>query len=267
VELPAHEDALPDDLGGAFVMRGRLEVEGERAALDITLERASKEGHSDTISIWRERIEHSDSDEWGLQAKLVGSLLRAVKRRLAEFTLAPPARDRRDPERAQSIARRAHEVLHRGTSRHLMAAISSFRLALEEDPGCALAHAGLSESLARKFLYWDGDRSFLRESREEARLALAYDPLCAEAHSSLGYGHAVAGDTNEAQREYRLAIQLDNDEWLAHRLLGALLARLGNFEGASPLLQRAIALRPMHVGSYDHLYEVLVRLDRYQEAI
>ncbi len=267
VALPEREGELPEDLAGAYVMRGTLHVEGEHAALDVTLERSSRNGRSDTISIWRERIEHTDADEWGLQAKLVSSLVRAVKRRLAEFTLAPPARDRRDPERARALARHAHEVLHRGTTRHLMTAISSLRRALEEDPGCALAHAGLSEALARKFLYWDGDRSFLRESREEARLALAYDPRCAEAHTALGYGHQVSGDKSEAQRDYRLAIQIDHEEWLAHRLLGAMLARQGNFEGASPLLQRAIALRPTHVGSYDHLYGVLVRLDRYQEAI
>ena len=60
---------------------------------------------------------------------------------------------------------------------------------------------------------------------------------------------------------------LDHDEWLAHRLLGALLGRLGNYEGASPLLQRAIALCPTHIGSYDHLYGVLARLDRYEESI
>ena len=46
-----------------------------------------------------------------------------------------------------------------------------------------------------------------------------------------------------------------------------MLGRLGNFDGASPLLQRAIALRPSHIGSYDNLYGILVRLDRYQEAI
>lgn len=267
VALPRDESELPQDLAGAYVMRGQLGIAGDKATLEVTLERSSKNGQSDTISIWRERLEHSDSDEWGLQAKLVGTLVRAVKRRLAEFTLAPPARDRRDPDRARKLAKRAHETLHRGTTRHLMAAISTFRRALEEDPGCALAHAGMSEALARKFLYWDGDRSFLRDAREEARLALAYDPRCAEAHSALGFAHMITGDKNDAQREYRLAIQLDNQEWLAHRMLGALLARLGNFEGASPLLQRAIALRPTHIGSYDHLYGVLVRLDRYQEAI
>jgi tetratricopeptide (TPR) repeat protein len=130
-----------------------------------------------------------------------------------------------------------------------------------------LGYAWLAEALARKFLYWDGDEAFLNEARENARRALAVDPGCAPAHTSLGFCYHMLGLFVDAQREYRLAIQLDNDEWLAHRLLGALLSREGNFKGASPLLQRAIGLNPTYISSYDHLYQVLMRLDRYQEAI
>jgi adenylate cyclase len=121
--------------------------------------------------------------------------------------------------------------------------------------------------MVRKFLYWDGEVTFLQEGREHAQRALAINPFSAEAHTSLGFAAQMSGNTDEAQREYRLAIQIDHEEWLAHRLLGALLGQLGNHEAASPLLQRVIALRPTHIGSYDHLYAVLCRLDRYTEAI
>jgi tetratricopeptide (TPR) repeat protein len=152
-------------------------------------------------------------------------------------------------------------------TRHLLASISLFRRALEADPHCAIAYAGLAEALARKFLYWDGDEAFLGESRDNARRALAIDPNSAEAHTSLGFAYHLTGHGVDAQREYRLAIQLNNAEWLAHRLLGALHSREGNFKAASPLLQRAIAIKPTYISTYDHLYHVLCRLDRYQEAI
>jgi len=190
-----------------------------------------------------------------------------VKKRLSDYASSPPPEERRDPAKAEALARRAHEILHRGTSKHLMAAVATFRGSLQEDPNCVLAHAGLSEAMVRKFLYWDGEVTFLQEARESAQRALAIDPFSAEAHTSLGFAAQMSGDTEESQREYRLAIQIDHEEWLAHRLLGALLGRLGNHEAASPLLQRAIALRPTHIGSYDHLYGVLCRLDRYSEAI
>ncbi|MEW6072197.1 MAG: serine/threonine-protein kinase [Planctomycetota bacterium] len=266
VALP-DSTALPADTHDAYILRGTLDLRGEQAIIDYTLERANSHGKSETTKIWRERIEHSDNDEWGLQAKLVSSLVRSVKRRLADFALSPSTAEARDPDQAGKLARSAHAVLQRGTSRHLMAAISTFRRALELDPHCALAHAGLAEALVGKFLRWDGDLSFLHEAREAAQRALAHDAFSAEAHTALGFAHAVSSELTEAQREYRLAIQIDHDEWRAHDLLGELLGRLGNYEGASPLLQRAIALRPDHIASYDSRFRVLRRLDRYEEAI
>ncbi len=254
-------------LGTAFVLRGKLELNGSSAALDYVLERAGPNGRAETTRIASDRIERTDEDEWSLQAALVSQIVRSVKRRLSEYASSPPPEERRDPARAEELARRAHEILHRGTSKHLMAAIASFRSALQEDPNCVLAHAGLGEAMVRKFLYWDGEVTFLQEARDSAQRALAIDPFSAEAHTSLGFAHQMSGDLDEAQREYRLAIQIDHEEWLAHRMLGALLGRLGNHDAASPLLQRAIALRATHIGSYDHLYGVLCRLDRYTEAI
>jgi serine/threonine protein kinase len=257
----------PPQSGTSFVLRGTLALEGARAAVDYVLERAHPNGRDLSTRVGEDHIERTDEDEWALQATLVGQLVRSVKKKLTEYASSPPPEERRDPAKAEALARRAHEILHRGTSKHLMAAIATFRGALQEDPNCVLAHAGLGEAMVRKFLYWDGEVNFLQEAREHAQRALSFDPFSAEAHTSLGFAAQMSGNAEEAQREYRLAIQIDHDEWLAHRQLGALLGRLGNHEAASPLLQRAIALRTTHIGSYDHLYGVLCRLDRYTEAI
>ena len=266
VTLP-EEQEVPADLKDAFVLRGSLDLEGDLGRVDLVLERVRSNGIQDTRLIWRDRIEQSDNDEWGLQAKLVGAMVRSLKRKLTEYALEPSPEVKRDSAKAEQLCRRAHELLHRGTTRHLMAAVATFRQALKEDDQCTLAHAGLAESYVRKFLYWDGDVSFLQEAREHGQRALTLDTFSAEAHTALGFADLMSGDATEAQRELRLAIQIDHDEWLAHRLLGGLFARIGNHEGASPLLQRAIALRPTHIGSYDHLYDVLCKLDRYEEAI
>jgi tetratricopeptide (TPR) repeat protein len=262
------DDRVPSSMRVDFTLRGELAVEGERARLLLVLEASPSQDLARTREVWRDTIEYSDPDEWAVQGALVRAAVRNLRRQFAEHPLKhveePAARD---PQAARASALRGHEVLHRGMTKHLLASISLFRRALEQDSRCALAHAGLAEALVRKYLYWDGDESFLAESREEARRALAFDPSCAEAHTSLGFGYHLTGLAVDAQREYRLAIQLNHEEWLAHRLLGALLSREGNFKGASPLLQRAIAIRPGYISTYDHLYAVLQRLDRYEEAI
>lgn len=259
-------DQLEPSSPGTFVLRASLELRDTRGVLEYRLRRLGQQPGEHT-ELAHERLEHSDSDEWGLQGQLVRALARAVRRKLSEDTIEALPPLARDPKSADALARRAHEVLHRGTTKHLLASVSGFRRAISMDPVCALAYAGLAEALVRKFVYWDGDRTFLEEAFDSARRALQLDPNCAEAHTSLGFAYAMTGQSEDALREYRMAIRLDEKEWLAHRFMGAVLARQGNFKLASALLRKAIGLEPHHIASYDHLYNVLLRMDRYEDGI
>ncbi len=259
-------DGSRDGVIADFFLRGAFKLENNQGALELTLDRCKSTHCEETKEVWHATIRR-EGDEWDLQAMLVRESVRTLRRQLAEHALRPDELTARDPKAARELCLRGHAVLHRGMTRHLLASITLFRRALESDSQCALAYAGLSEALARKYLYWDGDETFLNEARDHARRALAIDPNSAEAHTSLGFAYHIRGQIVDAQREYRLAIQLNNNEWLAHRLLGALLAREGNHKAASPLLQRTIAIKPTYISTYDHLYNVLNHLDRYQEAI
>jgi tetratricopeptide (TPR) repeat protein/predicted Ser/Thr protein kinase len=261
-------DDPPPGLEFDYVVRGELLVEGSEGMLDLRLQTRGTNGRGEELhETSQDRVQHADTDEWGLQAGLVRGAVRVVRKRLTDLALRPEPSTRRNVEESVALTRRAHDLLHRGTTKHLLASISSFRRAIEADPYCALAYAGMAEAMVRKYLYWDGDSSFLDEARRYASRALALDPKCAEAHTAMGFEFHMSGHVPDAQREYQIAIQANRDEWLAHRLLGALRAREGNFKNAAPLLQRAIALKPTHIGSYDHLFRVLQSLDRYEESL
>ncbi len=261
---------LPEDKAFDYVLRLELEAARHKGGLELFLEKFDKKKNPRAprmLDMWKDHVEYEGTDDFDLEAGLVRGTVRAIRKRLTEIALRPVETVSRNTEASRSHARHAHETLHKGTTKHLLAAISSFRRAIDADEFCAIAYAGLAEAMARKFLYWDGDSAFLDEARENAARALALDPDCAEAHTALGFAWQVSGHLTDAQREYQQAIQIDNDEWLAHRLLGGLRARAGNFKNAAGLLLRAVALKPMHVGSYDHLYGVYQRLNRYEEAI
>ncbi|MEO0650442.1 MAG: protein kinase [Planctomycetota bacterium] len=246
---------------GSYLLTSKLQLEGWSGTLEYTLRR---------LDVYEQPIGgellHEDNDEWGLQGKLARALARALRRGIAQLATVQTESHVRDPERARQLARNGHATLHRGTTKHLMAAISVFRHALEDDPGCAMAYAGLAEALVRKFLYWDGDRSFLSEAIEAAKRALTVDPTCAEAHTSLGFAHAMSGSADDAMREYRQAVQLDRNEWLAHRLMGAMLARQGNYKAAEELLERAAELRPQNISTWDHWHNCLTRQGKNEAA-
>jgi len=242
-----------------YVLTSELAVTGHAGVFDLSLRFGERTLH--------ERCTADDEDEWTLQEDLVSAALRVLRPHLTGIKVAArgPARQTRE---ALALVVRARDVLHRGRSRHALISISLLRKAIDEfDRYCPEAYAVLAEAMVRKFLYWDGDSSFLEEAREHADRALALDAHCALAHTALGFASHLAGGFEEAQRSYRRAMQLDTSEWYAHRLLGAIYAREGNFKSATGLFQRAIGLRPSHIASYDHLYSVLMRLNRYEEAL
>ena len=253
--------------GYDWVLDLELAVEGHSGQLHVRSEAIENPGRPGRARVHEDLCKVEDDDEWTLQADLVRAAMRVIRKRLTTRPVKPEKLRGRKVAEALALTQRATETLHRGTNKHLVLAVSTFRRALELDPYCATAYAGLGQAMVRKYLYWDGDPTFLEEGRDHAGRALNFEVECAPAHTTLGFANHLSGHSLDAQREYRLALQIDDKEWLAHRLLGAILAREGNFKHASPHLQRAIGLKSEHIDSYDHLYQVLQRLDRSDEAL
>ena len=146
--------------------------------------------------------------------------------------------------------------------------MSLFRRALEADPRCALAYAGLSEALVRKFLYWDGDEAFLqrvarpRATRAGARRRAAprRTPRSASA-TALGPAdrRAARVPPGDPARQRRVARPPP-----ARR--PARRARATSRPPRRCCSARSRSRRS-YISTYDHLYNVLQRLDRYEEAI
>ena len=267
---------------GDLMIRGALSLNGERATLDYEVGRRQADEstagkQTDSVSrdpnggswhtLWRDQISHRDENDFGLQSHLASALARTIRRRLGDVSKVPAPTTHGESERARAITMRSHTILHKSTSRHLLRAISGFRQAIDADPTCAIAHAGMAQALVYKYLMWDGDGSFLTAAQDEANRALDLDPNCPEAHTSLGFAYSMLGRGTDARREWRLAIQLDHGEWLAYRLLGARYARRGNFAEAIGLLNKVVDLKPTHLAAYDHLYSALDKADRYTDAL
>lgn len=254
---------VPKDQSFDYVLRLELSVVGNHGTLAILVDFYEGGKRRRTTE---DLIEQEEEDEWALQEDLVRATMRVVRKRLSEVRVQPDPGTSRQVESAQLVVKKAQATLRKGRSKQIASALYLCREALELDRYCAVAYACMAEALVRKFLLWDGDPAFMEEAREVAGKALALDPNCAAAHTSLGLANHLSGHSDDAAREYRLAIQMGSEEWMAYRLLGAIYVREGNFKGASPHLQRAIAICPTHIASYDHLYTVLDRLERREEA-
>jgi adenylate cyclase len=254
--------------GMDFLLQGELSSLSSGASLELRLERwGDGERGRAVVQEWEDVIRLEDDDEWALQESLARVAARFVRQGMREVSVRPSDDLQRNPERSDRLAHQAHDKLLRGTSKHVIACISMIRTALEANAYSPRAYSCLSEAMVRKFLMWDGDTAFLDEARDYANRSLGLDQECAEAHTSLGFAYQHSGQPTDAQREYRIAIQIDPEEWMAHSYLGALLARGGNFRYAQEHLERSVGLRPGHVGAADNLYLVHMRLGDTEAAI
>ena len=98
--------------------------------------------------------------------------------------------------------------LDRWTADGVAESISCFTHALDEDPDCASAHAGLGSAwLLASFLGLMPARDILGKAKSSAHNALAIASDCAEAHTVIGMAAAI-GDRNwsEAEGSLRRAI-------------------------------------------------------------
>lgn len=214
-----------------------------------------------------EAIETGDADLVALQQDLAFAGARTIRRMLGSAPRRTPGASRvEQAQRAEALVQSARSRLHEGTHRALTRALLMLRNAVELDRYSARAHAQLAEAMVYKFLHYDGDEEHLIESRRSSARALELDSRCALAHVALGFGYHLTGRTADAAREYRLALGIDQEEWFAHRLLGALQKNQGNFTSARSHLERAVNLNRHQIGAYDHLWLTLVRLDLREKA-
>jgi tetratricopeptide (TPR) repeat protein len=122
-------------------------------------------------------------------------------------------------------------------------AATEFKQVIALTPGNALAHAYLARSLYKV------DASL---ATSEARTALSLDAKQAGPHIALGNIALGRSDYKGAETEFRAALAVADDP-VAHGNLGLVLIDQGNYSGAVPELQRAIALDPLQYNSYGNL--------------
>jgi TolB-like protein/Flp pilus assembly protein TadD len=155
------------------------------------------------------------------------------------------------------------------TESGLKQSIEFFQQAIENDPGYALAYAGLADSYAvlSSYSVMPPAESYPR-SRAAARKALEIDDGLAQAHATLGlvlteYDHDWSG----GESEYKKAIELDPGYAMAHFWYSQLLSAREHSDEASAQIRRARELDPLSPIIQANLARQLVFAREYDRAI
>jgi TolB-like protein/Flp pilus assembly protein TadD len=251
-----------EQLDVGTVLEGSIRKAGNRLRITAQLINVAGGHH-----LWSERYDRELEDVFAIQDEIAEAIVKALR-----VVLSPE--EKRAIERAPTENVRAYEYYLRGRQYFhqfrrtgVQSARRMFERAIEVDPRFALAHAGLADSCAFLYMYWDGSQANLDGADTASRKALALDPELAEAHASRGFALSLRREYEAARPEFETAIRLNPKLYEAHYLYARACVQEGKMEDAVRHYEEAGRVRPEDFQAVLLVSGPLHGLGRHDEAI
>jgi TolB-like protein/tetratricopeptide (TPR) repeat protein len=229
--------AIGKELGVDAVLSGRVVQRGNN--LDVTTELIDVHAYS---QIWGENYHRTMNDLVTVQDDIIGG----VRKRINENGSATSVESRQnvDPA-AYRLYLQGKFQWNKRTAAALDEAMNYFQQAIVVDPKFALAHLGLSETYVLQGQYADKNSpDILLNAVDEARRALDLDNSLGEAHAALGLIHVYQWKWEDAEREFKLAIEKAPSYATGYQWYYICLSMQGRDEEALTYVQKASEVDP-----------------------
>ncbi len=221
---------------------------------------------SDQTHLWAESYERGVRDILALQSEVAQGIARQI-----QIKLLPQARERLPG----SVSPEAYEAYLKGrylwnqrTPQALRKSISYFEKAIQIDPACATAYAGMADSYLT--LQDDGLLPTLKataQAKRAASEALRHDEMLAEPHISLAHAYFHEFNWPAAEREFRCGLELNPNYAIGHFYFANYLLARGQFEDALAEARHAKALDPVSLPVRSNTAMALYYGGQYDQAI
>ncbi len=280
------------------VLEGTVQVAGDNLRVTARISNVH-----DNRQVWSEIYNRKMADLFSIQDDIAKAIVTALKVKLLGEKGAPLVKNyTRDPE-AYRLYQLGRSLWNKRGEADVVKSIEYFEKATEIDPNYALAYAGLADAYAIL-----GENGFRRpeetypKAKAAVSKALEIDDKLAEAHSALA---AIMRDYDwdflGAEREFKLAIELNPSYATGHQWYAELLSILGRSEEAvremkiarnlDPLsprisaetgfelyvvrrydqaleeLNRALEVEPSHMVTHEFMGWVYEAMGKYEEAV
>jgi serine/threonine-protein kinase len=225
----------------SVVLEGTVRRAGQQ--LRITAQLTSTE---DGTLIWSQRYDRQMSDAFAIQDEIARTIVDTLRATSFADLASPPRRHHTENATAYGLYLKGRFEWNKRTQEGVAAGIRFFEQAIAEDPTYALAYTGLADCYSLHVDY----RSVpvvegFEAAKAYARKAIELDDTLAEAHASLAWSLFIFDwDWDEAEREFRRAIDLDPRYASAHQWYAFLLAAKGALGEALVEGHTAVELDP-----------------------
>jgi TolB-like protein/Tfp pilus assembly protein PilF len=251
-------------LGVARVIDGSVRREGSRVRISVRLADAGN-----GYQLWSAAFDREVAGMLATQEELARAIAGALRVRLgAGEPVAPPGASVDDPA-AYDLYLRGRYHWHRRTEADLRAAVAAFEEAVRRSPAYARAWAGLADAYAIMGFYdWGRPRDVFPKAREAALRAREADELKGEAEATLGYvAFYHDWDWQAAEGHFREAIRLEPRSSKAHQWYANFLTAMGRFKEAEREMRVATELEPLSLIANAALCWVWYYETRFADAV
>jgi serine/threonine protein kinase/Tfp pilus assembly protein PilF len=252
------------ELDVGTVLEGSVRKSGDR--LRITAQLINVE---DGFHIWSEKYDRDLEDIFAIQDEISLAIVDKLKIRLLGGERRELVKRHTADQEAHSSYLKGRYFWNRRLEGGMQAAMENFRVAIEKDPGYALAYVGIADTynITGLFGYLPPGETFPKAKAAAAK-ALEIDPTLGEAHASLGFIKMFSDwDWVAAEEEFKRAIELNPKYATAREWYALLLCSLERFDEAIMEAERSRELDPLSLIINFVVGMVYYFAGRYDESI
>ncbi|MCP4723684.1 MAG: hypothetical protein GY863_01545, partial [bacterium] len=224
------------------LLEGSVRKSGNRLRITAQLIKVSDGSH-----LWSEKYDRELEDVFEIQDEISLAIVDNLKVKLLGADKDVLVKHYTENMEAYDLYLKGKYTLNISTEKSMSQGIECFRKAIEIDPDFTLAYTGLSYHY-----YWSAMLGFIspddayKQSKDVGYKALQLDRDLDEAHISMANIHLFyEWDWKNAEKEYRIALEINPRNPNAHTNLSPLLTAVGREEEAIFHCRKAVELDPL----------------------
>jgi serine/threonine-protein kinase len=248
------------ELGVDAVLTGSVQHAGDRLRVTLQLTRVS-----DGMQMWAGRFDEQFTSIFAVQDAITQQVTSNLLIDIGQLAKHP--RRQTSESAAYELYLRGREQWARRTPQSIRTAVEMFTKAADLDPSFALAYAGIADAYALTASgLLPADR--FPKAKAAARKALALDEGLADAHNALAFiTYKWEWRWDQAQREFRRALEIEPNHPLARQWFGEFLSIQGRHDEALAHFVKARQLDPYSTPIRVDQAAAFVRASRAADAV
>jgi len=222
----------------------------------------------DGTTLWAERFDEKFTNIFEIEDSISEQAAAALTVQLTAEEQELLAKRYTENTQAHQAYLKGRYFFERRSQEGLTKSIEYFELAIRIDPYYAIAYAGLAECycMLSSFDLLPPNNS-MPKAKEAALKALSIEPNLAEAHAALGWILLNDWEWAAAEREFKLAIELNANYATGHHYYALYLRHMRRFEASLAESKKSQELDPTSAGRKATEGVTLYCAGHYDEAI